>query len=268
MHTLTLLTLPTSQAPPPITSARALTVLANFVKHFFSCEECRVHFVKMARGVSRQALGSDGDAILWLWEAHNTVSARLSVEGGGDPLFPKHLFPSIGRCPYCYQTTDESVSHDFVDMSPDFNNTAFRPSESLLIEAEGVEQPHPQLTRSFLRARQLKAVERGYVWNRTAILLYLWNFYHVDWKHGNGTRPGLERDHHRVSQAAILRAAWPRRSVGDHYRGRGWQRGGALSSEAVEDGGICLEPYMVCVAFVALLVFWLHRRRKCKRLLH
>lgn len=233
----------------------------------------------MAHRVLRQALGSDGDAILWLWEAHNSVNARLSTEGGGDPRHPKQLFPSMRRCPYCYHLTTTNSetggnnilsSHDMDNMSPDFNNTVFLPGESLLHvgEEKEAEQPHPQLPRSVIRARQLKGLEHDYTWNRTAVLLYLWNFYRVDQRHGNGTNPGMELGHHRTrpSTLEILHAAWPRRSLKDHYRDMGWRQGRGLGSGSSGEG-VCLEPLLLCAVGVAVLAVWLYRKRKCKRLL-
>ena len=222
----------------------------------------------MAGGVLRQTLGADGDAILWLWEAHNSVSARLRVEGGGDPLYPKHLFPSMGRCPYCYLTVGaaEPASHDTVGVSPHFNNTMFLVGESLLVREEvRAGKPRPTLPRSVVRNRQLKAVERGYVWNRTAVLLYLWNFYHLDRTHGSETGVESESDHDRVSQATVLHAAWPRRRLvrdrsGMEWRQRGWP------GRTAEADQICLEPFVLGGVFLALLAFWLYRKRTCRRL--
>ncbi len=41
------------------------------------------------------------DAILWLWERHNRVNARLASDLSSDPSFPKTQFPPEELCKEC-----------------------------------------------------------------------------------------------------------------------------------------------------------------------
>lgn len=268
MHTLTVLTLPLNHThsslnhthqPHPITSTRALTIVTKFIRNFFSCEVCREHFVAMARTLS---LGDPGDAVLWAWEAHNVVNARLSLENGsGDPFHPKHLFPSISRCPYCYQLVAPGP-YGSSHAAPNFTNTRFAGSEGLLVGVADRGERSPRLaSRNMLRASHQQSPEGAnvYVWNRTAILLYLWNYYHLN-KHW--TKAGMEHGHHGVSQSAVLQAAWPRTfGGGKHHLQLEWQRS-AESADPEE----CFLPYVLCVVVLSLLLWGLWRKRRCRAL--
>lgn len=290
MHTLTIRTLPLNHThpaephPPTITSTEAVSILTKFIGNFFSCEVCRQHFLKMAATLSRQPLGSHGDAIMWLWEAHNLVNARLSTAGGsGDPLHPKQLFPLINRCPYCYLTTvPEDAGNSRMPSPPHFNNTHFARGESLVVGvAGGVDSRFKRSTaRSMLLARPLDAggvvsggaVGSVYMWNRTAVLLYLWNFYHLG-QHGNGTRNGMERRHHapRPPSSAILQAAWPAQTFNDHNNQRRHHDGRMEwrhdDDDSVESE-VCMLPFLACICGMALTLFLLFRwRRKRWRLI-
>lgn len=214
----------------------------------------------MSQTLPLVSLTEPGDAVLWLWEAHNTVNARLGREGGGDPVYPKHLFPSISRCPYCYQR--KPLSPDLGGVAPNFNNTEFAAGESLLGGVAGAGHHvvgTPREPRSVLRARQLKGMPVEYVWNRTAVLLYLWNFYHLELKPAqNGTHAGMEPGQRqvRVPPLAVLQAAWPSKYEQPYKRAYVSRRGQS------EQGEVCLTWYVVCVLCLSLLVFWLYRRRK------
>lgn len=261
-HTLTFLTLPTDHTPssplPPITTVRALTIITNFIKNFFSCEVCRQHFTGMARASTQHplALESDGDAVLWLWEAHNAVNARLSIDGlGVDPLHPKALFPSISRCPYCYLGDG---SHDPANVPPNFNNTKFASGASLLVGvAGGAESPSPQreLSRNMLRVRQLKGMEGvAYEWNTTAVFLYLWNYY------------SLNRTDHKSPRAQhdILLTAWPRRyGMGDNrYHRMEWRH-----TTDSADSASCVQLYVLCGMTLVVIIYVVWRKRQCRKIL-
>lgn len=222
-----------------------------------------MHFAEMAHSLPQMSLTECGEAILWLWEAHNTVNARLRLEGGGDPAYPKMLFPSISRCPYCYRRAGSKTLHGG---TPDFNNTGFVNGESLLVgvagpEGAGMIQSTPQEPRHVLRARQLKAViSPEYVWNRTAVLLYLWNFYRLEPKYGNET--GLKH-RPRVPPYVIVQAAWPKKfGVGPEQFYRRY-----LTEEGDPyDPGVCLTWFVGCALCLALVVFCCHRKRRFRNL--
>ncbi|PWV13805.1 hypothetical protein C3747_41g91 [Trypanosoma cruzi] len=72
-----------------------LEAIQEYVRYFFSCEECRQHFLEFN-------FTRDGDPVLQLWRAHNNVNARLApVKEGADPLVPKRQFPDAEICGTC-----------------------------------------------------------------------------------------------------------------------------------------------------------------------
>lgn len=302
MHTLTILTLPLhtravvdtptpAASVPTITSTRALVILTNFLKNFFTCEVCRQHFLDLTSDLSPSSLGSDGDAILWLWQAHNLVSTRLAREGGGDPYYPKSLFPSHTRCPYCYHRVSHDQSHvlshdrqlEADEIQPKFNNTDL----TFAVE-DGSRRSHWSEVGNaepwgMHNARGLKVLGTGghkyeFVWNRTAVLLYLWNFYHLKYYNGDefGGMESKHRHHqqHRLLLSSILHAAWPSRFRGqggkEKSRKNDWlgEQSGSLND------GVHILSGILCVIFLTFAAYWLwHKRsfkqrwRKCKRFL-
>lgn len=296
MHTLTIVTLPvhtsvdtsTSVTNPTITSSRALLILTNFIKNFFTCEICRRHFMALTSDSSPIALSSDGDAILWLWQMHNLVSARLEGEGGGDPDYPKTLFPSHTRCPYCYHKVSQGQSHVLShdqqlasdDVQPNFNNTDLTYEVDGNRQSQWVETTMNRAPRSVHGRRGLKGQgiddhKHTFVWNRTAVLLYLWNFYHLD-DHGNGTgriqesKYGRSHQEHRHLLSSILQAAWPSMLRGDGEKAGSrmydWRREQRLSSES-PGSDLCVLSFIACMLFFGFISYWLYRRRRCKRFL-
>ncbi|XP_023332063.1 sulfhydryl oxidase 1 [Eurytemora carolleeae] len=80
-----------------------LRAMLQYIKHFFSCTECSRHFVNMtADGNEFNQLATYQDAIIYLWEKHNSVNERLKNQATEDPHFSKEVFPSIESCPLCY----------------------------------------------------------------------------------------------------------------------------------------------------------------------
>ena len=126
MHTVTVLTHPAVNQLPRTKSFHlsvsygsqdALRIMANFVKNFFTCVECREHFVKMSEDVHNY-VKNNADSILWLWCAHNAVNRRISGAKSEDPNFPKVQFPAPEKCPMCHVSTisnDRSTDHRCVD---------------------------------------------------------------------------------------------------------------------------------------------------------
>ena len=74
-----------------------------FITEFFECKDCRDHFIEMSNTIKANpeeelagtgktlmtTLTSRKEAVLWLWRAHNTVSARIlkqESEEGANPF--------------------------------------------------------------------------------------------------------------------------------------------------------------------------------------
>lgn len=257
MHTLTIHTLPLSHPShdhtlPLPRSKEALHILSDFISNFLSCDYCRKHFSEMSHALKTGSkVHHDGDAILWLWEAHNTVSERLIAAESSDPFFPKSLFPSFQTCPYCYQ---ETVS-GHADVQPSFSNTGFMAGESSL--APYTDSPPNSSSKQIV-----------YVWNRTSVLLYLCNFYHLS-DHSSSDHSHSRQHHFHPSE--ILEAAWPQvfqRLHNKYYRlgmnqmeldRRRAHEGVGFSAV---DKGICIVSYLACFMFLALTACWLYRRKR------
>lgn len=114
----------------------------------------------------------------------------------------------------------------------------------------------------------------SFVWNRTAVLLYLWNYYHPQWRHvsdGMESDPLQEKQKQTgasVSQLLVLQAAWP-----GQYRHERHKRFHAYIMQAGPDftpvdTGICLVSYLICFLMLGLMGAWLYRKRRCRRFLH
>ena len=243
MHTVTILSLSlsTSQTYHPVdmlTSSReALYALVGFVNHFFSCEDCRKHFSKMAEGLRRHPISYDGDAILWLWEVHNSVNQRLVEDESTDPAHPKRLFPSFHLCPYCYIRVVNKTGNFQKDATttignaiPLWNNVGFAPGESLL--------RHIHITPSSMT----------FHWNKTAVLLFLSSFYGLG--HFND-----------VPSHLIINAAWPRRfpiSADHHYGYKGDNSYNIVSSL------LFVVQFLICLVLLSLLLSCTLRHRLWK----
>lgn len=242
-HTLTVLSLPVGaqdspslpSLPPKLTfsSKEALQVVSTFIRTFFSCEYCRDHFSAMADTLSEGAVLYDGDAVLWLWEAHNTVNKRLKDDVSSDPSHPKVPFPSRRVCPYCYSLLLASTKPGHL-ADPGWEQVGFgNPRESFFSNGSW-------------------NVDLVFTWNRTAVLLYLWDVYH--WNHSLS-----------VSRQQVIQAAWPRQL-------RSWDRHQPSLQGAVQgvgftpyDVGLCVAYYVVCVGMLAVALGWLLRRRLGQR---
>lgn len=54
-----------------------LQVMQKYVKNFFGCRACAQHFEEMAQE-SLDSVKTPEEAVLWLWEKHNVVNAKLA----------------------------------------------------------------------------------------------------------------------------------------------------------------------------------------------
>ncbi|GIY53600.1 sulfhydryl oxidase 1 [Caerostris extrusa] len=86
-----------------------LFIIRDYVKYFFTCEECSKNFLKMAHNLETE-VGNSQEAVLWLWEGHNKVNNRLSGDVTEDPQYPKVQFPSVEDCPKCVLRIDNEAN--------------------------------------------------------------------------------------------------------------------------------------------------------------
>lgn len=100
-HTLTVRELKVLQQVGQTTTApEVLSAMAAYIKNFFGCTDCAEHFTEMAHTIAGNVT-TPVDSVLWLWQAHNKVNARLAGDGSEDPGFPKVQFPVGTLCPEC-----------------------------------------------------------------------------------------------------------------------------------------------------------------------
>lgn len=80
--------------------------ICSFVDHFFTCKECREHFLEFCSS-ARTKVTSRRQLVLWLWNVHNVVNERVGKEettvGVGDPKFVKQLWPPAALCKSCWK---------------------------------------------------------------------------------------------------------------------------------------------------------------------
>lgn len=87
--------------------------IKNYIKYFFTCEECVQNFFKMDQNIDRDS-STSSNVVLWLWSAHNQVNHRLSGDITEDPQHPKVQFPSPSMCPSCRLENENSDKWDEV----------------------------------------------------------------------------------------------------------------------------------------------------------
>ncbi|KAJ7308489.1 hypothetical protein JRQ81_009043 [Phrynocephalus forsythii] len=92
-----------------------LRTMQKYVQDFFGCRACAQHFDEMARE-SLDSVKTLDDAVLWLWEKHNVVNARLAGDLSEDPKFPKVQWPTPDICPACHLGTHGRSAWDKVQV--------------------------------------------------------------------------------------------------------------------------------------------------------
>lgn len=85
--------------------------IRDFIRYFFSCEECKKHFTEMSANLKNEVASHNG-AILWLWRSHNKVNKRLAGDRSEDPKHPKIQFPSQDLCEECRLPDSNSDSDE------------------------------------------------------------------------------------------------------------------------------------------------------------
>ncbi|XP_038131227.1 sulfhydryl oxidase 2 [Cyprinodon tularosa] len=83
-------------------AAPVLQVMRRYIRTFFGCRECARHF-EQAAAAGMEQVKSREEEVLWLWNQHNRVNARLAGSLSDDPLFPKAPWPSPALCPACHE---------------------------------------------------------------------------------------------------------------------------------------------------------------------
>jgi len=83
---------------------KILAVARDYIGSFFKCEDCAQHFVEAFSGVDLTKMDHQA-AVLWLWNAHNSVNVRTApqygIAVGAGP------FPSLSACPACRDAVGE-----------------------------------------------------------------------------------------------------------------------------------------------------------------
>lgn len=90
-----------------------LQAIHGYVKYFFGCSQCSLHFQQMAKNNDIWGVKNKDDAVLWLWSAHNEVNKRLKDDPTEDPLFPKIQWPATDICPECRRKAIYNHSQDY-----------------------------------------------------------------------------------------------------------------------------------------------------------
>ena len=62
------------------TAGAVLSAVHVWVKEFFGCMECSMHFQTTWAREGGARMASHDTAVLWLWQVHNLVSSRVSAE--------------------------------------------------------------------------------------------------------------------------------------------------------------------------------------------
>lgn len=103
-----------SDLPMPV-----ILVMRDYITTFFSCSECAVKFKTETSDLSLEKIRHEEPAefsILWLWETHNRVNKRLSVDvATNPPERPKSWFPSYNQCASCYKKPPSFLKDTTVD---------------------------------------------------------------------------------------------------------------------------------------------------------
>jgi len=89
------------EAQQPALPKAPLEVVRSTVSAFFGCADCRQHFLEVP--VTDEDLATPRAQALWLWNAHNLATARISAlelkHSASAP--PREQWPSLATCPKC-----------------------------------------------------------------------------------------------------------------------------------------------------------------------
>ena len=117
-----------------IATSHAAIILRDFIGEYFTCDECRVNFLKMYDACEFDRCNRLNENIslggkdewkqlpLWLWETHNDVNVRLHLERSEKSVLSdadkmKVQWPSRDQCRDCWNgdgTWNEDVVYKFL----------------------------------------------------------------------------------------------------------------------------------------------------------
>ncbi|GAB6031516.1 Sulfhydryl oxidase 1 [Chamberlinius hualienensis] len=143
---------------------KVLTAIRGYVMNFFSCERCVRHFTKMSANLESE-VNSPDSAVLWLWQAHNKVNARLKGDETEDPFHPKQQYPTEIMCSSCRQYTDDTNFQWNLNEVLDFLLDHY--SEKTVMETADIENDDKDTPIAVLNNSELKHKE----WKRESLVI-------------------------------------------------------------------------------------------------
>ncbi|XP_053211244.1 sulfhydryl oxidase 2-like [Panonychus citri] len=91
------------QVDGQLTNHQVAFTMRSFIRDFFSCQECRQHFINETIDMFQVIHQSDPfSSIRYLWSVHNSVNKRIAGDPTQDPFFPKVQFPLQTQCSNCW----------------------------------------------------------------------------------------------------------------------------------------------------------------------
>ena len=104
-----------------------LLVMRDYVTQFFSCVECARKFRLETADLSFDRIRQQEPAefsIMWLWETHNRVSKRLSIDPSTNPAqHPKKWFPTYNQCQKCYKRPPSYLKETNLELAAIFHES-------------------------------------------------------------------------------------------------------------------------------------------------
>jgi len=104
---------------PKGNAAFALQAIALWVNDFFGCDECARHFIQYyEEHEGEQVNNNQIETVLWLWNAHNAVTARLKASEEADSAFEDGVstrlsrYPTETSCEPCYNASKGEAFHE------------------------------------------------------------------------------------------------------------------------------------------------------------
>ena len=89
------------------------------VNDFFGCDECARHFIQYyEEHEGEQVNNNQIETVLWLWNAHNAVTARLKASEEADSAFEDGVstrlsrYPTETSCEPCYNASKGEAFHE------------------------------------------------------------------------------------------------------------------------------------------------------------
>lgn len=106
-----------------------LYAIRDYVKYFYTCAECVDHFNNMTANL-KDELTSANSSVMWLWEAHNKISKRISDQ---DPFYRKPQFPTRFICPRCFTESGHRNMNETLNFIMDY----YRKDKIIKVRSDG-----------------------------------------------------------------------------------------------------------------------------------